>query len=187
MRMPGYMGSAWRGGFGRALRRAVCVTGSRPARVAASRQAASTLICSRPRRAVRTGFLAGYDRVPNPFVLAPPWNEGRLVPERGETGLCLVLIGRAIEHTGFARQAVVEAGLRGLSPDRGALDLVAVEPIALPPTPPCSNSREFYALQPREGLCFSSYRRRPEYMSAIGTGLRRCDKKVGCLHSQSVR
>ena len=27
MRMPGYMGSAWRGGFGRALRRAVCVTG----------------------------------------------------------------------------------------------------------------------------------------------------------------
>jgi hypothetical protein len=24
---PGYMGSAWRGGFGRALRRAVCVTG----------------------------------------------------------------------------------------------------------------------------------------------------------------
>jgi len=27
MRMPRYMGSAWRGGFGRALRRAVCVTG----------------------------------------------------------------------------------------------------------------------------------------------------------------
>src|SRR5271167_1926730 len=27
MRMPGYMGSAWRGGFGRALRRAVCGTG----------------------------------------------------------------------------------------------------------------------------------------------------------------
>src|SRR5947207_242472 len=27
MRLPGYMGSAWRGGFGRALRRAVCVTG----------------------------------------------------------------------------------------------------------------------------------------------------------------
>jgi hypothetical protein len=27
MRMPGYSGSAWRGGFGRALRRAVCITG----------------------------------------------------------------------------------------------------------------------------------------------------------------
>jgi hypothetical protein len=27
MRMPGYLGSAWRGGFGRALRRAVCITG----------------------------------------------------------------------------------------------------------------------------------------------------------------
>jgi len=27
MRMPGYMGSAWRSGFGRALKRAVCVKG----------------------------------------------------------------------------------------------------------------------------------------------------------------
>ncbi len=27
MRMPGYMGTAWRGGFGRALRRAACITG----------------------------------------------------------------------------------------------------------------------------------------------------------------
>ena len=30
------------------------------------------------------GILAGYDRVPNPFVLAAPWDDGRLVPEGGE-------------------------------------------------------------------------------------------------------
>jgi hypothetical protein len=75
--------------------------------------------------------------VPNPFVLAPPWEEGRLLPAGGETGIRLVLIGRAVEHAGFARQAVVEAGLRGLGPDRGALDLLAVDPATPPATPPC--------------------------------------------------
>jgi len=63
--MPGYTGSAWRGGFGRALRRAVCVT-----------------------------------------------------------------------------------GLRGLGPDRGAPDLVAVDSVALPPTPPCPERVEIALLTP---------------------------------------
>jgi hypothetical protein len=67
--------------------------------------------------------------VPNPFVLAPPWDEGRLITEGGEIGLCLVLIGRAVQHADFARQAVIEAGLRELGPDRSALDLVAVDSV----------------------------------------------------------
>jgi hypothetical protein len=75
--------------------------------------------------------------VPNPFVLAPPWDDGHLVPEGGDAGLRLVLIGRAIEHAGIARQAVVEAGLRGLGPDRGALDLLSVEPVTPPQFEPC--------------------------------------------------
>jgi hypothetical protein len=137
MRVPGYMGSAWRGGFGRALRRAVCVTGL-PTCPGCPFEASCVypyLFETAP--GGEGGILAGYDRVPNPFVLAPPWDEARLLPEGGETGLRLTLIGRAVEHAGFARQAVVEAGLRGLGPDRGALDLAAVDSVALPPTPPC--------------------------------------------------
>ena len=38
------------------------------------------------------------------------------MPEGGETGLHLVLIGCAVERAGFSRQAVVEAGLRKLGP-----------------------------------------------------------------------
>jgi hypothetical protein len=70
-------------------------------------------------------------------VLAPPWEEDRLLPAGGETGIRLVLIGRGVEHAGFARQAVVEAGLRRLGPDRGALDLLAVDPATPPATPHC--------------------------------------------------
>jgi hypothetical protein len=53
-----------------------------------------------------------------------------------------VLIGRATEHAGFARQAVVEAGLRGLGPDRGALDLLSIDPMTLLQPGPCPDRVE---------------------------------------------
>jgi hypothetical protein len=134
MRMPGYMGSAWRGGFGRTLRRAVCVTGLS---TCPGCHFEASCVYPYPFETApggEGGLLAGYDRVPNPFVLAPAWDGGRLVPEGGEAGLRLTLIGRAVEHAGFAKQALVEAGLRGLGPDRGVLDLASVEKV----TPPLS-------------------------------------------------
>jgi len=148
MRMPGYMGSAWRGGFGRALRRAVCVTGL-PTCPGCRFEASCVypyLFETAP--GGEGGILAGYDRVPNPFVLAPPWDGGRLVPEGGETALRLVLIGLAVEHAGFARQAVVEAGLSGLGPDRGALDPVSIDPVARPQTGPCPDRVEIELMSP---------------------------------------
>src|SRR5580704_4694784 len=137
MRLPGYMGSAWRGGFGRALKRAVCVTGLPVCPGCRFEHGCVYPYLFETAPGGEGGILAGYDRVPNPFVLAPPWDDGRLVPEGGETALRLVLIGRAVEHAGFARQAVVETGLRGLGPDRGSLDLLSVEGVARPPIGPC--------------------------------------------------
>jgi hypothetical protein len=46
------------------------------------------------------GILAGYDRVPNPFVLAPPWGAVQPLQAGDEAGLRLVLIGRAIVADG---------------------------------------------------------------------------------------
>ena len=149
MRMPGYMGSAWRGGFGHALRRAVCVTGlpTCPGCLFEASCVYPYLFETAP--GGEDGILAGcYDRVPNPFVLAPPWDEGRLMPAGGETGLRLALIGRAVEHAGFASQAVIEAGLRGLGPDRGALDLSSVEPVTPPPIGPGPDRVEIELLTP---------------------------------------
>jgi hypothetical protein len=148
MRMTGYMGSAWRGGFGRALRRAACVTGL-PTCPGCRFEASCVypyLFETAP--GGEGGILAGYDRVPNPFVLAPPWDGGRLVPEGGEAELRLTLIGRAVEHAGFARQAVVEAGLRGLGPDRGALDLSSIDGVTPPPIGPCPGRVEITLASP---------------------------------------
>jgi hypothetical protein len=138
MRLPGYAGSAWRGGFGRALRRAVCITGFDvcPGCPFETRCVYPYLFETPGGDAA--GILADYERVPNPFVLAPAWGDsGTLIA--GDTVIVrLVLIGRAIEHSDLAQQAVVEAGWRGLGPDRGSLDLLSVTPLSpLPPrTPP---------------------------------------------------
>jgi hypothetical protein len=148
MRMPGYLGSAWRGGFGHALRRAVCVTGlpSCPGCPFETSCVYPYLFETGP--GGEGGILAGYERVPNPFVLAPPWGDGRLVPAGSESELRLVLIGRAVEHAPFAKQAVVEAGLRGLGPDRGVLDLLAVEPVTTPEIGPCPDRVEIALTSP---------------------------------------
>ena len=96
MRLPGYTGSAWRGGFGRALRRAVCVTGLPTCPGCRFETSCVYPYLFETAPGGEGGILAGYDRVPNPFVLAPPWDDGRLVPAGGEAALRLVLIGRAI-------------------------------------------------------------------------------------------
>jgi hypothetical protein len=59
------------------------------------------------------------DRVPNPFVLAQPWDSGQLLPAGGEVALRLILIGQAIEHAAFARQAVSRRGCVGSAPTVG--------------------------------------------------------------------
>ena len=81
MRMTGYMGSAWRGGFGQALRHAACVTGL-PDRQLEESCVYPYLFETAPD--TEGGILAGCDRVPNPFVLAPSWNESHLGREGGE-------------------------------------------------------------------------------------------------------
>jgi CRISPR-associated endoribonuclease Cas6 len=137
MRLPGYMGSAWRGGFGRALRRAACITGLPVCGGCPfERHCVYPYIFETPGGA-EGGILADYERVPNPFVLAPPWDEPRSLDAGGETRLRLVLVGRAAEHFPLARQAVAEAALSGLGPDRGPLDLVAVERMAPQAALPC--------------------------------------------------
>jgi hypothetical protein len=150
MRMPGYSGSAWRGGFGRALRRAVCITGLETCPGCPFEASCVYPYVFETPPGAEGGILADYERVPNPFVLAPRWpperpagpavgGEAGSLAAGAEATVRLVLIGRAIEHAALARQAVVEAGWRGLGPDRGTLDLAAAERVAAPPVEPCPN------------------------------------------------
>src|SRR6516165_3304459 len=73
----------------------------------------STPICSRPSVATKATFSRAMTGA-EPVRAGAASGRGPLMPEGGETGLHLVLIGCAVERAGFSRQAMVEAGLRKL-------------------------------------------------------------------------
>jgi len=148
MRLPGYTGSACRGGFGRALRRAACVTGwSVCPGCPLLADCAYPYIFETP-AGPDAGILADYERVPNPFVLAPAWHDAASLAAGDAVTMRLVLIGRAIEHSALARQAVIETAWHGIGPDRGPLDLVSAEPIAPPPAAACPDRVTIELLSP---------------------------------------
>ncbi len=100
-RWPSFSGSAWRGAFGHALKRTVCVMHLRPCPGCPLEPPASTPRSSPPaRRATRCGVTT----IPHPYVLCPPFGPRRLAPGTAVT-LGVTLVGRAArsEPTSCAR------------------------------------------------------------------------------------
>ena len=123
----GYLGSAWRGAFGRALKRAVCVT---------HLQSCADCILNRncvypylfesrlPPGAMK---MRRYDTVPHPFVLAPPSN---IQSDDELVDVGMTLFGSANQHLPYVIHALREAGDNGIGRRRVRNTLVAVEQTA---------------------------------------------------------
>lgn len=125
IRLPEYAGSALRGVFGHALRRAACVTGARDcAGCALVRRCAYPAIFETPPP-------LAYERrkmanVPHPFVVEPPaWGHTDFRP--GDTlAFDLVLIGPALRQLPLVLLAWRHALAAGLGPQQGSARLRCV-------------------------------------------------------------
>lgn len=125
-RAPGYAGSAWRGGFGHALKRLVCVT--REPTCTGCRLIESCLypyVFETP-TSPDVGKLRKYTVAPHPFVLTPVTPEG--VADCGDAGppaepgaerwLQLTLFGHGNRHLPHVVHALDLAGQRGIQGSR---------------------------------------------------------------------
>ena len=139
-RWPGHPGSAWRGSFGHSLKRVVCVMRLRPCPDCPLEQSCvyPTVFETGPGPAAAK--MRRYQRVPQPYVLQP---HGRpVILEPGTVvSLDVTLVGRAPRHVAYVVRALEEAGAGGVGPDRTALRLAAVAPIAVD-RPPWASSEE---------------------------------------------
>jgi len=112
-----YLGSAWRGVLGHALKKLVCIARcERCEDCLIYRSCVYTYVFDTP-RPESAGKLRLYKTVPHPFVLAPPWPGEQL--ETGATTLDLTLFGRGNQYIAYVVCALKEAaqnGLRGLEP-----------------------------------------------------------------------
>ena len=123
----GYLGSAWRGAFGHALRKAVCVT-----RLPACDPCVLLRSCSYPflfesRTPPGAEKLTRYPRTPGPVVLEPADPRFDTCPGDGTLNLGVTLFGSAADHLPYVVHALEQAGRQGLTGRRVVLDLLDVQ------------------------------------------------------------
>ena len=126
LRLPGYAGSAWRGAFGRALKRLACVTrGPACPPCLLYRNCLYPQLFETPADPAK-GFLGKVDKAPTPFVFLPDMTAPRTLAVGAELGVWLTLIGHANQHLPYVIHALDQAGRHGITRQRAALTLTAV-------------------------------------------------------------
>jgi hypothetical protein len=131
--LPEYAGSALRGAFGHALRRAACVTRERSCEACALYRSCPYPAIFEPPPPLDYGRRV-LSKVPAPFVVEPPpWGE-RSHPGGSALDFDLVLIGPALQQLPLILLAWRQALQRGLGPQQGSarLDRVSAEGEAEP-------------------------------------------------------
>jgi hypothetical protein len=135
-RLPAFAGSTWRGAFGHALKRTVCVMRLRPCAGCPLERSClyPTLFAAAPDPEGER--LSRLERVAQPYVLMPPAAGPRQLRPGDAVELGLTLVGRAIGQRAYVARALARAGADGLGPDRLPLGLEASEAApALPALP----------------------------------------------------
>jgi hypothetical protein len=135
-RLPAFAGSAWRGAFGHALKRTVCVMRLRPCAGCPLERGCiyPTLFAAAPDPEGER--LTGLERVAQPYVLTPPPQGPTRLAPGDAVELGLTLVGRAIGQRAYVTRALARAGADGLGPDRLPLELAASEAAEPAPAPP---------------------------------------------------
>lgn len=132
VRLPEHSGSAWRGAFGHALRRAVCITGKPVCDDCPVRDSCTYTEVFETRPPKDDSFLSRYTDAPHPYLIASAPQTALTAGEAAT--IRLSLIGRGARHARVVAEALSRAAAQvGRAGDLEALDF-ELHPLAqLPP------------------------------------------------------
>ncbi|OQX15227.1 MAG: hypothetical protein BWK73_07300 [Thiothrix lacustris] len=126
IQFPAYAGSTWRGAFGHALRRTVCVTHEPDCRQCLLwRSCVYSQVFETP--AGQEPLLEKINAAPHPYIMQPLATSGRQYAPGEVLSLELSLLGAAIEHLPYLLHALQQVGERGIGKGDGRYALVTVE------------------------------------------------------------
>lgn len=131
IRFPTFKGSAFRGGFGYAFKRVVCVIKDKACDVCLLKQKCIYSYIFETPPPEDTKMLRLYPKVPHPFVIEPPITEKQAFEPGEEFPFHLILIGNAIDYLPYFIYTFSELGKQGIGQGRGKYDLLQVEDIGL--------------------------------------------------------
>ncbi|MBK7543153.1 MAG: CRISPR system precrRNA processing endoribonuclease RAMP protein Cas6 [Candidatus Competibacteraceae bacterium] len=124
VRLPAYAGSAWRGAFGHALKRLVCVTREPTCPPCLLYRSCIYPYLSETPTDPTAGKLRKYPTAPHPYVLRP--SAGGSHSSGAAVGLEMVLFGQGNRHLPYVLHAFDRAVQRGIGPNAGRLELSQV-------------------------------------------------------------
>lgn len=123
---PRYAGSTWRGAFGHALKRTVCVTRLSDCRACLLyRSCAYSYLFETPPPA-GAAMLRKYPAAPHPFLIHPDATHHKRYAPGEAFSLDLTLIGRANHQLPYLLHALRQAGVKGIGQGRGRFLIEAV-------------------------------------------------------------
>jgi len=124
--LPPYKGSTFRGGFGHALRRVVCITKGRDcAECLLYQKCVYSYIFETP-PPPDSKIMRKYPKAPHPFVLIPPLEDKREYEQGEKITFGLNLIGKAIDYLPYFIFTFEELGRMGIGKDKGKFFLQEV-------------------------------------------------------------
>ena len=126
--MPLFKGSMFRGVFGQALRRAVCITKQSTCEHCILRDNCSyfqSFETEIPEH--NLSFLKGVRKTPHPFIIEPPYTNKRFFTKEETFGINLVVFGEAIKHFPFYVYAMQKTGEIGVGYKREKFRLLSVK------------------------------------------------------------
>ncbi|NWF92972.1 MAG: CRISPR system precrRNA processing endoribonuclease RAMP protein Cas6 [Syntrophaceae bacterium] len=126
MNLPAYKGSTFRGAFGHAFKKVVCVNREKICESCILKgKCAYSYVFETPPPS-DTSKMRKYPFAPHPFVITPPLEEKRIYRE-GETLLFeLTLIGRSIDYLPYFIYTFDELGRMGIGKGKGRYSLESV-------------------------------------------------------------
>ncbi len=131
IRLPGYKGAVFRGGFGYAFKKVVCVVKGKPCDECLLKQKCIYSYIFETPPPEDAEILRLYPKVPHPFVIEPPVTEKQAFAPGESFSFHLILIGNAIDYLPYFIYTFTELGKQGIGTGRERYDLVQVEGIGL--------------------------------------------------------
>ncbi|MCF6155462.1 MAG: CRISPR system precrRNA processing endoribonuclease RAMP protein Cas6 [Candidatus Brocadia sp.] len=131
IRFPTYKGAAFRGGFGYAFKRVVCVIKGKGCDECLLKQKCIYSYIFETPPPQDTEILRLYPKVPHPFVIEPPSDKKQSFAPGEAFTFHLILIGQAIDYLPYFIYTFTELGKQGVGQGRGKYDLLKVEGIGL--------------------------------------------------------
>ena len=127
LRLPPYKGSTFRGAFGIAFKRAVCIVQHGDcARCLVRAQCVYPYIFDTPVDNAQ-GIFRGYQNAPHPYVIEPPLETKTDYAPGDGFAIGLTLIGKALDYVPYFIYAFQRLGETGVGRGRGKCDLILGE------------------------------------------------------------